>query len=104
MVEKISLYFKGATIMKFSAIALYGVQRFVVLPIKLSLNRLRLVYYYQLSKRRKRIDKGECQLILTARGIEGIRQTFYNRAGVGVYQGEVVTLQKWVFSHILTSG
>jgi len=85
--------------MRFSAIASYGVQRFVVLPIKFSLNQLRLAYYHQLSKRRSQMDKEEHQTILMARGIEGIEQTFYERAGVGVYQGEVVTLQRWVFSH-----
>jgi hypothetical protein len=84
--------------MKFSGMALYGAQPFVISPIKSSLNQLRLAYRRQLSKRTKRMGKGEFQPILTARGLEGIRQTFYNGAGVGVYQGEVATLQKWVFS------
>jgi hypothetical protein len=84
--------------MRFSAIASYSAERFVVLPIKCLLNRLRLVCYCQLSKRRSQTDKEEHQSTLEARGIEGIEQTFYEQAGVGVYQGEMVTLQRWVLS------
>jgi hypothetical protein len=53
----------------------------------------------QLAKRRSQIDRGDYpKATLTAQGIEGIMQTFYSGVGVGVYQGEMVTIQKWVFS------
>jgi hypothetical protein len=83
--------------MKLSGMALYNVQRFVISPIESLLNRLRAVYHHQLSRRRKQIDEGEYQPILTAQGLEGVRQTFYGGVGVGVFQGEAVTIQKWVF-------
>ncbi len=66
--------------------------------LKSSLNLLQF-FYHQTQKQRNEIDKGEYQTTVTARGAEGIRQTFYAGTGVGVYQGELVVLQQWVFSN-----
>jgi hypothetical protein len=85
--------------MKLSVLASCGVQRFVELRERFSLNRLRVACHRQLAKRRSQIDKGDYpKATLTAQGIEGIMQTFYSGVGVGVYQGEMVTIHKWVLS------
>lgn len=85
--------------MKLSVLASCGVRLFAVLRERFSLNQLRVAYHHQLSKRRSQNDKEtHTKAILMARGIEGIKQTFYDGVGVGVYQGEMVTIQKWVFS------
>jgi hypothetical protein len=84
--------------MKVSELASYGAQRFASLGRRFSLNQLRVACHRQLSKRRNQRGKEEyTKSILVARGIEGIRQTFYSGVGVGVYQGEMVIIQKWVF-------
>lgn len=55
--------------------------------------------YHRLPVRKNGRDKGEALLTLTAKGLEGIRQTLYLGNGVGVYQGEAVTIQEWALSN-----
>jgi len=84
-----------------SAFVVDKTRRFVSVAVKSISNRLRLVYRHwvfgEASKQRNPIGKEEPQAIEIAQGAEGIRQIFYGgESGVGVYQGEVVILLKWV--------
>lgn len=90
--------------MKFNAIVLDGIRRFAIVRMESILNRLRLVCHqisicHQLSRPKRKMEKAKSQTLLMTQGIEGIKQTFYSGSGVGVYRGEVVTLQEWVLSN-----
>jgi len=85
--------------MKLSVLALCGARLFAVLQERFSLNQLRAVCRHQLSRLRSQSDKEDYpKATLTAQGIEGIMRAFYSGVGVGVYRGEMATIQKWVFS------
>jgi hypothetical protein len=80
-------------------IAVCRYQRFAIALRRAVRNRLQSVRY-QSQKQKSGIATGKSHLMsLTARGIEGIRQTWYGGTHVGVCQGEFVTIQEWVLSN-----
>src|SRR5512136_1364574 len=74
-------------------------QRVAIAPKRIVWNRLPFVRYQSQKQKNGTATPEARQMVLTAEGLEGIRQALYLGTGVGVYQGEFVIILKWALGN-----
>jgi hypothetical protein len=70
-----------------------------IAPKRIVWNRLPFARYQSQKQKNGTATLEARQMVLTAEGLEGIRQALYLGSGVGVYQGEFVIILKWALAN-----